>query len=114
MLFPKLPPSLLKPTPGGAAGKGAGGAAGGKAAGPGGAGGHQGARALRKGSTGMDVAHVQNLLNRALPLPPPPLWVDGIFGAKTDRKVREFQMKNRLAVDGVVGPQTKAALESAR
>ena len=32
--------------------------------------------------------------------------VDGIFGAKTEAKVREVQQKNRLTVDGIVGPKT--------
>lgn len=77
------------------------------------AGGSQGRRILKKGMSGMDVARCQNLLNRELAYSPPPLWVDGIFGAKTDRKVREFQMKKRLTVDGVVGSATWSALEGA-
>ena len=61
--------------------------------------------------SGLDVGHCQNLLNRELAFSPPPLWVDGIFGIKTDRKVREFQSKKKLTVDGVVGPETWALLE---
>ena len=36
--------------------------------------------------------------------------VDGIYGAKTKSAVKSFQKKNGLAVDGVVGPKTAAAL----
>ncbi len=71
----------------------------------------RGRRTLKKGMSGMDVARCQNLLNRELSPAPAPLWVDGIFGPKTDRKVREFQSKKGLAADGLVGPLTQAALE---
>ncbi len=36
--------------------------------------------------------------------------VDGIFGPKTREAVKYFQRKNRLAVDGIVGPNTARAL----
>ena len=36
--------------------------------------------------------------------------VDGIFGSKTTAAVKYFQRKNGLAVDGIVGPKTAAAL----
>ncbi|MBD1374017.1 peptidoglycan-binding protein, partial [Hazenella sp. IB182357] len=32
--------------------------------------------------------------------------VDGVFGAKTEQKVRAFQKANGLAVDGIVGRNT--------
>lgn len=70
----------------------------------------RGPRTIRKGSNGMDVAYCQNLLNQRLPTRP--LWVDGIFGPKTDAAVRKFQRMRRLAVDGVVGPMTWGALEA--
>jgi len=66
---------------------------------------------IRQGSMGMYVSYCQNLLNARLHLPIP-LWVDGIFGNLTDAAVRQFQMRRFLEVDGVVGPQTWAALEA--
>jgi len=36
--------------------------------------------------------------------------IDGIFGTETALAVRDFQRKNRLRVDGIVGPETWAAL----
>lgn len=36
--------------------------------------------------------------------------VDGIYGSKTYAAITKFQRKNGLAVDGLIGPQTKKAL----
>lgn len=36
--------------------------------------------------------------------------VDGIYGTLTKQAVRYFQSKNGLAVDGIIGPKTAAAL----
>lgn len=66
---------------------------------------------LRKGSKGPDVADLQTLLNRRGYTPR--LVADGDFGNKTDTAVRWFQGRNRLTVDGVVGPATWRALEGA-
>lgn len=38
----------------------------------------------------------------------------GLFGHSTETAVRDFQMKNRLTVDGIVGPQTWVALVGIR
>jgi hypothetical protein len=58
---------------------------------------------VRRGDRGAHVANVQRLLGLA---------TDGIFGPKTEQAVRAFQQQRRLKVDGVVGPQTWAALTS--
>lgn len=38
--------------------------------------------------------------------------VDGIFGSKTMSAVREFQRVHNLAVDGIIGPETKKMFEN--
>jgi len=59
---------------------------------------------LVRGSSGDAVAAVQ----RALGMPAGS--VDGRFGARTEANVRLFQRRQGLTVDGIVGPQTSAAL----
>jgi peptidoglycan hydrolase-like protein with peptidoglycan-binding domain len=39
---------------------------------------------------------------------------DGIFGAFTERALRDFQMNTAIAVDGIAGPNTVRAVESLR
>jgi peptidoglycan hydrolase-like protein with peptidoglycan-binding domain len=56
---------------------------------------------LSKGSSGPGVAGVQRALG---------LRATGHFGSATDRGVRAFQRRRGLLVDGIVGPQTRAAL----
>ncbi|MEM6938825.1 MAG: peptidoglycan-binding protein [Pseudomonadota bacterium] len=63
----------------------------------------------RRGARGPDVANCQNALNLKL-RPPPNLVADGIFGALTDAAVRAFQRQAGLVVDGIIGPNTYAAL----
>ncbi len=59
------------------------------------------------GSTGKDVINLQTKLKQ---------WgyykgvVDGNFGASTAAAVKEFQRKNGISADGVVGPGTWSAL----
>lgn len=71
-------------------------------------------RTLWVGCSGGDVAAVQDALNQiganaalpeqqtALPL----LVPDGAFGNKTCIRVKDFQSKNGLVQDGIVGPAT--------
>lgn len=61
---------------------------------------------LRQGSTGGAVKIAQIALNGA----GYQLDADGIFGPRTDAAVRRFQGDRRLAVDGIIGPQTWGAL----
>ena len=62
--------------------------------------------ALQRGSTGDDVKALQQQLNAA----GYNLDADGVFGAKTQAAVKDYQTKNGLSVDGIVGSQTNAAL----
>jgi len=78
---------------------------------------------LSNGSTGNDVRHLQDMLNfvaqsGAVPAHAggtklPLLIVDGIFGSNTLARVKEFQTKTKLKVDGIVGPLTASALAAA-
>ena len=72
--------------------------------------------ALAINSQGMQVSYLQDTLNR-LPSNDPwsssaslPLKADGIFGSKTATRVRQFQSRNGLDPDGVVGTLTRAKL----
>ena len=62
---------------------------------------------LRRGSSGSAVKTLQARL-QTLGFDPGP--IDGIFGSGTDSAVRAFQRARGLGVDGIVGPQTWAAL----
>lgn len=61
----------------------------------------------KRGSVGEEVRKLQQKLKN---------WgyytgeVDGIYGSKTEQAVRYFQRKNGLAVDGIAGPKTLAAM----
>ena len=61
------------------------------------------------GSSGSDVSELQTLLNQN----GYNLNVDGIFGAKTQAAVKDYQQKNSLSVDGIVGTNTWGALADA-
>ena len=64
---------------------------------------------LSKGATGQSVLALQDVLNHHIRRADF-LKVDGVFGAKTDARVRMFQSSNKLVADGVVGPLTNAVL----
>jgi peptidoglycan hydrolase-like protein with peptidoglycan-binding domain len=66
-----------------------------------------GERTLRRGRVGWDVSVLQFLLARH----GIGRVIDGYFGRETDAAVRSFQRRSGLAVDGIAGPQTLAALE---
>jgi metacaspase-1 len=61
---------------------------------------------LRRGSRGQDVMDLQQKLRAQGYF----LVVDGDFGYRTESAVRSFQNANGLNPDGIVGPQTWAAL----
>lgn len=59
----------------------------------------------------MSVSDVQHALNELGAQPP--LAVDGVAGPKTVAAVKSFQSQAGITVDGIVGPETSAALEHA-
>lgn len=68
---------------------------------------------LRRGSSGEYVTLLQTkLIQRGYDLQP--YGADGKYGAKTETAVRAFQKKSGLAVDGVCGRNTWAALDSGK
>lgn len=65
---------------------------------------------VKKGSRGPEVRTVQE---RLVALGFLSGAADGIFGPKTEDAVRRFQASQGLTTDGIVGPQTSAALDGA-
>jgi peptidoglycan hydrolase-like protein with peptidoglycan-binding domain len=59
------------------------------------------------GSQGADVKRLQEILSGGGYNVGP---IDGIFGTQTQAAVKAFQLTKGLLADGVVGPQTWAAL----
>jgi len=59
-------------------------------------------RLVKKGSRGDDVKRLQEALQ---------ISADGIFGPGTEAKVKEFQNKQGLTADGIVGRKTWEALQ---
>lgn len=62
------------------------------------------------GSRGSNVTELQKLLNQNGYT----LDTDGIFGSKTQAAVKDYQKKNGLSVDGIVGKNTWGALTKAQ
>jgi Putative peptidoglycan binding domain len=73
---------------------------------------------IQIGSQGPEVMIVQDSMNRLQNVEPGsgfaplPLAVDGEFGPKTNTRVKDFQAKNSLVPDGVVGPKTRGAIKN--
>ena len=65
-------------------------------------------KVLKKGSTGSFVKYLQQKLYSKLY---PVGTIDGIFGANTERAVKDFQTANGLSPDGIVGPKTWEKIE---
>lgn len=65
---------------------------------------------LRRGDKNQAVRELQEALKELGHDPGP---IDGIFGERTEAAVKAFQKAARIAVDGVVGPQTWGAIEAA-
>ena len=68
---------------------------------------------LKKGSTGAAVSALKAQLNVLGAGLNDSLQNQGVFGPRVEAEVKAFQRREGLAVDGVVGPKTKAALEAA-
>lgn len=66
---------------------------------------------IKLGHKGAQVKALQQRLNE---LGFQPGSIDGWFGPKTEAVVKEFQAKNNLKVDGIVGPTTTLALRVAK
>jgi|GEM_PF-1522323 len=63
---------------------------------------------VKRGSRGDRVHDIQEKLNAH----GANLEQDGVFGSRTQQAVRDFQRANGLQVDGIVGPETRAALQN--
>ncbi len=67
---------------------------------------------LAVGSASSQVTELQRQLNSVLSQVAP-LKTDGMYGRLTEDSVRWFQTCARITVDGMAGPQTRAALDAA-
>ncbi len=66
--------------------------------------------ALKPGSSGAEVTKLQNALKT---LGYDPGAVDGAYGPTTQAAVSKFQTDKKLSADGIVGPETAAAINTA-
>lgn len=69
-----------------------------------------GSSMLRQGSSGDRVRDLQEFLNSQ----GANIAVDGQFGPQTEAAVRNYQQRNGLQVDGIVGPQTFGQISADR
>jgi len=73
-----------------------------------------GKRNLQRGDTGPDVLALVTFFNKMFPgysnVPIPITKPPQPYGPQTEGAVKEFQRRSNLAPDGIVGPQTYAAL----
>ena len=67
-------------------------------------------RDLAIGMSGPDVRALQEGLNTRSEGIASPIAVDGVFGPETDQAVREFQKRQQLDADGVVGRETRPSI----
>lgn len=65
-------------------------------------------KVIKRGDRGKNVERIQRALNNALSREV--VKVDGIFGAKTEQAVKDYQRRHKLVVDGKVGIQTWSVL----
>lgn len=65
-------------------------------------------KTVKRGSKGAEVKTLQEALNKTEGLYG--LAADGIFGAKTETAVRDYQRRQGLSVDGICGPKTWSKL----
>jgi peptidoglycan hydrolase-like protein with peptidoglycan-binding domain len=76
-------------------------------------------RVLHVGLIGEDVRERQGLLNALLDSDSPlgqsnlaELEQDGEYGSRTMMRVKEFQSRNNLNADGVIGPETDTQMDA--
>lgn len=63
-----------------------------------------------KDAPNVRVRNLQSGLRRKFPLYAKALQIDGVYGERTERAVREFQRRSGLKIDGIVGARTRAEL----
>lgn len=68
------------------------------------------ATTMRAGMKGGEIKKLQETLNTKFVSKLPALVADGAFGAKTSAKVKEFQTFYKLVADGIVGKNSRVAL----